>query len=123
MRLTSEHAEFYRQRRAPMPAWASGFMPRARVSIDTCIADHAGLPRDNDAMREVGNLLAIVRMVEKRLYRHAAPELRAAILSDELFRMSREGHNSAKRQAYARKWAKRIAHEMKRHDEHNPATN
>jgi hypothetical protein len=116
MRVTSEHAEFYRQRRAPMPKWASQFLPRARVSIDTCIAHHANAPRDTDALREIGNLLVIVRMIEKRLNRHAAPELRAAILSDELYRISREGHNNAKRQAYARKWAKRIVHERQRHD-------
>jgi hypothetical protein len=116
MRVTSEHAEFYRQRRVPMPKWAQAFLPRSRVSIDTCIADHANIPRDNEAMREIGMLLAIVRMIEKRLNRQAAPELRAAILSDELYRISRDGHNNAKRQAYARKWAKRIAHERQRHD-------
>lgn len=117
MRVTSEHAEFYRQRRAPMPKWAQGFLPRARVSIDTCIAHHANAPRDTDAMREIGNLLAILGMTEKRIERmRISPDMRGSIMQNELYRMSVEAHNNAKRQALARKWAKRIAHELKRHE-------
>jgi hypothetical protein len=110
MRLTGEHAEFYRQHKTPMPAWAREFMPRARVSIDTCIAHHANAPRETDAMREAGNLSAILAMVRKRLERaRVAPQDRPAIMRDELARMAQERHNSDKRKAIARKWANRIA--------------
>jgi hypothetical protein len=117
MRLTGEHAEFYRQRKTPMPGWAQRFLPRARVSIDTCIAHHAGVSRDTDAIRETGNLMVIVRMVAKRLSRmDATPEHKTWLLCEELRRMSRERHNSVKRKGVALKWAKRIEHERERHN-------
>lgn len=117
MRVTGEHAEFYRQRKTPMPNWAREFLPRARVSIDICIAHHANAPRDSDALRETGSLLATVRMIQKRITRMSVrPEARPAIIRDELHRMSLESHNSDKRKAIARKWAKRITRDMVRYE-------
>ena len=117
MRVTSEHAEFFRQRRAPMPKWASQFLPRSRVSIDTCIADHANLPRDNDAMREIGNLLVIVRTIEKRVNRmHIRPEARPAQMIHELQVIALAEHNTPKRKAIARKWAKRITRDLTKYE-------
>lgn len=116
MNLTGIHAEYWRQRKAPIPGWAAGFMPRARVDIDACVNQHSEpKPRRADGVHACDNLLAIIRSHRKHIARthrgDSNAEFRVSALACYLEGIAQQPGtvcNPEKRAAFARKWAARI---------------
>lgn len=108
MKLTSQHAEYWRQRTSVTPKWAQAFNPVHRVSIDGLINASASI-RETDGEREKGNLLALLRIVRKR--GPMVDKLQSIALTPVHLPGS-----TKRRIADARKWAQRI----KRASDNNP---
>lgn len=115
MKLTRAHAEYWRQRKTPMPQWAREFAPAHRVDIDGLINAHADIPR-RDAEHAAGNLLSLIAMKQRnyaRLAGGADAEYRTHLLCLYLEGIAaRAGSgipgDTPRRQSYAAKWARRL---------------